>query len=268
VRFVSRALLLAALLSLVASPAAAATLRSVQLEELTWTEVRDAIKAGATTIIIPIGGTEQNGPHMALGKHNARVKLLSRKIAAALGDTLVAPVVAYVPEGPISPASGHMRFPGTITLTNSAFESLLATAARGFKANGFTHVVFIGDHGEYQKALGRVAQALEREWKGEAHAHAIEEYYRAASAGFAKLLREKGYTPAEIGEHAGLADTSLTLAIDPALVRADAMGAAPSGPASGVSGDPRRASADLGRAGVDLIVARSVDAIRKAAGPR
>jgi len=265
---VSRALLLAAFLSLAGLPAAAATLRSVQLEELTWTEVRDAIKAGATTIIVPVGGTEQNGPHMALGKHNVRVKALAGKIAAALGDTLVAPVVAYVPEGPVSPASGHMRFPGTITATNSAFESVLATAARGFKANGFTQVVFIGDHGEYQKALGRIALALEREWKGEAHAHAIEEYYRASSAGFAKLLREKGYTPAEIGEHAGLADTSLALAIDPALVRADAMSAAPTGPSSGVSGDPRRATAELGRAGVDLIVARTVDAIRKALARR
>ena len=264
----SRALLLAALFSLVASPAAAAPLRSVQLEELTWTEVRDTLKAGATTIIVPVGGTEQNGPHMALGKHNARVKVLSGKIASALGDALVAPVVAYVPEGPVSPPSGHMRFPGTITLPNSAFESLLATAARGFRANGFTNVVFIGDHGEYQKTLGRVAQALDREWKGAAHAHAIEEYYRASSTGFARLLREKGYTQAEIGEHAGLADTSLTLAIDPALVRTDAMGAAPAGPTSGVSGDPRRASAELGRAGVDLIVARTVEAIRKAVGHR
>ena len=44
------------------------------LEELTWTEVRDVVRAGKTTIIVPTGGTEQNGPHMALGKHNARVK--------------------------------------------------------------------------------------------------------------------------------------------------------------------------------------------------
>ncbi len=269
IRFVRRALLLAALFSFLGSHVAvAAILRSVQLEELTWTEVRDALKAGATTIIVPVGGTEQNGPHMALGKHNVRVKALAGKIAATLGDTLVAPVVAYVPEGPISPPSGHMRFPGTITLPNSAFESLLATAARGFRANGFTNIVFIGDHGEYQKALGRIALALEREWKGEAHAQAIEEYYRASSKGFADLLRKRGFTPAEIGEHAGLADTSLALAIDPGLVRTDAMGAALTGPSSGVSGDPRRASAELGRAGVDLIVARTVDAIRKALGRR
>ena len=44
------------------------------LEELTWTELRDAIRAGTTTVIVPVGGTEQNGPHMALGKHNVRVQ--------------------------------------------------------------------------------------------------------------------------------------------------------------------------------------------------
>ena len=51
---------------------------SVFLEDLTWTELRDEIGAGKTTIIVPIGGTEQNGPAMALGKHNRRVKLLLR----------------------------------------------------------------------------------------------------------------------------------------------------------------------------------------------
>ena len=241
------------------------TLKSVQLESSPGR--RSATRSrGATTIIIPVGGTEQNGPHIALGKHNVRVKALAGKIASALGDTLVAPVVAYVPEGPISPSGTcASRAPSRCRIPPS---SLLATAARGFRANGFTNVIFIGDHGEYQKALGRVAQALDREWKGEARARAIEEYYRASSTGFAKLLREKGYSPAEIGEHAGLADTSLTLAIDPALVRTDAMGAAPTGPASGVSGDPRRATVELGRAGVDLIVSRTVDAIRKARGPR
>ena len=49
----------------------AETPATVILEELTWTEVRDLIRAGTTTIIVPTGGTEQNGPHMAIGKHNS-----------------------------------------------------------------------------------------------------------------------------------------------------------------------------------------------------
>lgn len=103
---------------------------TVLLEELTWTELRDRIASKSTTIIVPIGATEQNGPHMALGKHNARVKALAEKIARALGNTLVAPVIAYVPEGGLSPATGHMRFPGTITVPSETFQRVLEYAAK------------------------------------------------------------------------------------------------------------------------------------------
>src|SRR5579871_1924026 len=111
--------------------------QSVFIEELTWTELRDQISAGKTTTIIPIGGTEQNGPAMALGKHNVRVKILSEKIALALGNALVAPVIAYVPEGNLNPPTAHMRFPGTITIPDNTFETVLEYAGRSFKLHGF-----------------------------------------------------------------------------------------------------------------------------------
>ena len=59
----------AAALAFVAAPASAQT-RSVWIDDLTWVEVRDAITAGKTTAIIFVGSSEQNGPHMAVGKHN------------------------------------------------------------------------------------------------------------------------------------------------------------------------------------------------------
>ena len=93
------------------SPLAAEVPDTVFMEELTWTEVRDAIRAGKTTIIFPTGGTEQNGPHMVLGKHNFIVKHAAEQIARRLGNALVAPVLAYVPEGNIDPPSGHMHTP-------------------------------------------------------------------------------------------------------------------------------------------------------------
>src|SRR6188472_967872 len=105
----------------------------VFLEDMTWTEVRDAIAAGRTTVIVPVGGTEQSGPHMALGKHNVRVKMLAGRIASELGNALVAPVVAYVPEGSIDPPAGHMRFAGTISIPEAAFETTLEYAARSFR---------------------------------------------------------------------------------------------------------------------------------------
>ncbi|HKM70728.1 MAG TPA: creatininase family protein [Stellaceae bacterium] len=233
---------------------------TVFLEELTWTELRDLIRSGTTTIIIPIGGTEQNGPHMALGKHNLRVRMLSEKIARSLGNALVAPVIAYVPEGSINPPTEHMRFPGTITVPDDVFEKTIESAARSFQHAGFRDIVFLGDHGGYQRDEKAVAERLDREWATTpVRAHAIEEYYRAGEAEFAQLLKSKGYREDEIGTHAGLADTSLTLAVDPRLVRADRLRAG-----EGVHGDPRRSNTELGQLGVDLIVTRTVDAIRKA----
>ena len=256
-------------LAALALPAQAQAPRSVHLEDLTWTEVRDAVHAGRTTIIIPAGGTEQNGPHMTLGKHNVRVKALAERIALALGNALVAPVVAYVPEGSISPPAAHMRFPGTITVPDDVFERTLESAARGFRLHGFKDVVFIGDHGGYQKDLKRVAEALNREWKGTTvRAHAIEEYYRALEDDTAKALEQKGFKSAEIGTHAGLADTSVMLAVDPAVVRTDRLGAANRGKPDGVYGDPSHATAELGKPAVDAIVERTAQAIRAAVGRR
>ena len=237
---------------------------SVFLEDLTSPELRTAIAAGKTTVLVPIGGTEQNGPHMALGKHNTRARLLSGKIAGALGNAIVAPVLAYVPEGTIDPPSQHMKFPGTITVREDTFEKLLESAARSFRLHGFRDIVLLGDHGGYQGNLRHVADRLNKEWlRVGIRVHAIPEYYATVEAEFPAYLERKGHTRAEIGLHAGLADTSLTLALDPSLVRTDHL-ADEAGPKNGVVGDPARSSAELGKAGVDLIVSRTVEAIRKA----
>jgi creatinine amidohydrolase len=265
---IARRRALAAVVSLLiglAAPAVAAPPDTLFLEELTWPELRSLVEAGKTTIILPIGGTEQNGPHMALGKHNVRVRALSARIARALGNALVGPVIAYVPEGALSPPSGHMRFPGTITVPEAVFRGTLESAARSLRLHGFRDVVFLGDHGSTQAGQKAIATRLNRDWQASpTRAHAIEEYYRAATAEFRDLLRARGYRPDELGEHAGLPDTALALAVDPSLVRTEPpRDARMAGAGSGADGDPRRASVELGRIGVDLIVERTVLAIRQ-----
>ena len=265
--------LLTALLFFAATVAIATTAlpnaQQIYLEAMTSPEVRDAVKAGTTSIIIPIGGTEQNGPHMTLGKHNVRVHALAGRIAAELKNTLVAPVLAYVPEGSISPPAAHMKFAGTISISDETFRNLLDSAARSFAQHGFTDIVFIGDHGSYQTQLALVTESLNKRWKGTPmRAHFIAEYYRTSVAPYTKILREKGLTDTQIGLHAGTADTSLMLAVDPGQVRInrinDAAEAKHGGPANGVSGDPRVATAALGQLGIDAMVAASVSEIRKA----
>ena len=261
--------LLAAATALLATHGALAA-PPVLLESLTSPELAARVSDGATTILIPIGGTEQNGPYMTLGKHNARVLELSTRIAQALGNALVAPVIAYVPEGNIAPPTQHMRFPGTITVPEHVFEATLESAARSFRAHGFRDIVFLGDHGGYQASLARVADRLDKEWASTpVRVHAMPDYYRASSRTWDKTLATRGFSAAEIGVHAGLADTSLSLAATPSVVRLDALRHAehPS-KARGVEGDPTRASAELGEIGVDAIVAATVVAIRKVVAHR
>jgi creatinine amidohydrolase len=232
---------------------------SIWLDELTSPELRDLIAAGTTTVLVPVGGTEQNGAHLVLGKHNVRVRVLAARIAEQLGHTVVAPEMAYVPEGNIEPPTQHMRYPGTLSVPTAAFEAVLEGAARSLHHHGFRHVVLIGDHGGYQDSLQRVADKLNRVFGGSA-VIALREYYAATQA-FDATLAARGYTAQEIGRHAGLSDTALAWAVDASLVRPQLLR-----PIDGVNGDPRRASADLGRAGVEHIVAASVTAIRARIG--
>ncbi|MGU7779312.1 creatininase family protein [Burkholderia sp. PU8-34] len=249
-----------------AQAAVAQVPKTVQLEDMTWTELRDSIHAGKTTILIPIGGTEQSGPYVALGKHNTRVKALSERIAQGLGNAIVAPVIAYVPEGGYAPPTSHMRFPGTITVPDDVFEKTLESAANSFRVHGFTNIVFLGDHGGYQNDIRRAVAQLNKSWAGSgARAFVPPEYYGTSSDGYTQILRQHGVPDADIGTHAGLADTALLLAVAPQMVRTDQLrGAAKPGAADGVyGGDPRHASVELGRLGTDAIVSRTIDAIRK-----
>ena len=142
-----------------------------------------------------------------------------------------------------------MRFPGTITVPDDVFRRSLESAARSVRLHGFRDIVFLGDHGSTQAGEKAVAAKLNREWATTpARAHAVEEYYLAATVEFRELLRARGYRPEELGEHAAVPDTSLTLAIDPKLVRKDPPARRPRGRGrhaawTAILGEPARSSA-------------------------
>jgi creatinine amidohydrolase len=237
---------------------------TVFLDDMTWTELRAAIELGTTTVIIPIGGTEQSGPAIALGKHNVRVKILAEKIATKLGKTIVAPVISYVPEGEIDPPTAHMKFPGTLTISDATFNQMLESAAKSLKHAGFKTIVFIGDHGSYQKNETFVADKLNAQWvKSGMRAFAAIEYYGLAQGAYVNALIAKGHPKSEIGTHAALADTSLQLAVAPEMVRQDQLKQNFTAAEGVYGGNPKNASAELGQMGVDLIVDGTVSAIQK-----
>ena len=152
---------------------------SLWAEELTFMEIRDAIRAGVTTIIVATGGIEQNGPYVAGGKHNYVLQTVLPYIAREIGNALVAPIVKFVPEGSIEPSpSGHMLYAGTISLEQSTFRALLTDICRSYKAHGFTDIILIGDSGGNQTGMQQVADTLNSRWAGErTRVHYLREYY-------------------------------------------------------------------------------------------
>lgn len=243
---------------------------SVWLEDLTWPEIDRAIATGATTIIVPTGGTEQNGPHMVTGKHNQIVAEVAERVAERRGDTLVAPVLAYVPEGDPETGSGHTRFPGTISIPEPVFEDVLEATATSLRYAGFTTIAFLGDSGWNQEPQDRVADRLGDRWEGDGvQVLNLRSAYDPEENGEHDLLRAVGLTEEQIGLHAGPRDTAEALAANDAMVREDLIAENGGGdPAdTGVTGDPTWASESLGRQLLRLKATAALQALEQAGGP-
>lgn len=235
---------------------------TIEISDLTWVEVREFVRHGYTTVIVPSGGLEQNGPNLIIGKHDRVVTYTARRIATALGRTLVTPVVSFVPEGRHWPPTGHMRFPGTIGVTEEVFAGTLDGIARSLKAAGFQTICLIADHGESLPPQKQVAERLSREWAAEGVKVMSVDGYTADPQQVAWLKRQ-GETDGTIGRHGGIQDTAELMAADPAGVRP--LGAASRSfltEATGADGDPARASAEQGRALLDMKVDAAVAEIR------
>ena len=186
---------------------------------------------------------------MALGKHNVRVKALAAAIARTLGGTLVAPVLAYVPEGGLAPPTGHMRYAGTITVPEPVFEGVLEAAARSFAVHGFRDIVFIGDSGGNQAGQGPWPRRLNRGWAATpTRAHAIDAYYRASTAGGAGAPAEPRLSGPRDRQPRGRPGHLADAGRRPERRSTGAARPAPgAGAWEGADGDPSRASAELGR---------------------
>jgi creatinine amidohydrolase/Fe(II)-dependent formamide hydrolase-like protein len=250
---------LAMLLSLLSAPAHAQT-RSVWIDDLTWPEVRDAVAGGKSTAIIFVGSSEQNGPHMAIGKHNFIARYCAEKIADKLGDALVYPVIPFAITGDAAAKTAHMRFPGTVTLQPDVFSGVVRNVAQSALAAGFKLVALMGDHGGGQEELSRVAQALSAIAKGSgARVLYVGDLYSKADTQFDEVLAKRGITSKEL--HAGISDTSAVMFLDAEKwIRKDQMSAASE--QTGVQGTPSKASAELGKIYLDLKIDNAVNQLR------
>jgi creatinine amidohydrolase/Fe(II)-dependent formamide hydrolase-like protein len=238
-------------------------LDSVFIEELTWLEVRDAVRSGKTTAIIATGGVEQNGPYLAAGKHNYVLRAVTEAIARKLGDALVAPIVAFVPEGDIDPPTGHMRYAGTISVRVDTFKRLLTDIASSLRVHGFQHLILIGDSAGNQDGMREVGEELSRAWgRSGATIHYIAEYYDNARV--ARWLQEQGIREIDEGLHDNLQYTSQMMVVDPTTVRMRQRIAVDKFSINGVNLAPAEKTIALGKRLVDYQASLTAEAIRRA----
>lgn len=249
------------------SPRPIAARDSVFIQDLTWMEIRDAMKAGKKTVIIPTGGIEQNGPYLATDKHNVILKATTEAIARKLGNALVAPIVAFVPEGDIDPPSLHMKYPGTISLTEETYRRLLVDICASFRTHGFADIVLIGDSGGNQDGMKAVAAELNGRWSdGRAKVHFIPEYYDYA--GVAKWLESQGIKQGNDGIHDDFAITAQMMVVDPTTVRMEERIAAGNFRINGIELAPADKTIAWGKKIVNYRSDAAVKAIQQAMGAK
>ena len=245
-----------------APPAAHA--QSVYIEDLTWPEIRDAIAAGKKTAIIYAGSTEQKGPHMATGQHNVVARFAAGRIAETLGDALVYPTLPFARTGDPVAKTGHMRFPGSVSLSADVFAGVIRDIAVSALSAGFREVYLMGDHGGGQAELKIAAERLDAEGraKGAFVRYVPDLYYKSQELARKHLAANR----IMIGTHADAVDTSELMFLDSGRkwIRPDRMAASSAAqqPATGVEGDPTKASAEMGKVFLGYKIDAAVAQIR------
>lgn len=235
---------------------------SVWIEELTWMEVRDAMAAGKTTAIIAAGSTEQNGPYVPAGKHIFVLRATAEAIARSLGTALVAPMIPFEP-------GAASATPGTLQLRPETYEALIEDEAEGLRANGFKHVVLIGDSGGNQRGLANVAKKLAAAWAGGTTSiHFIPEYYdswEAADAAWTSLGVPK---TVDEGIHDDYSVNAIIATVDPGKIRFEERRGAGKASINGQSLLPLETTVANGKKLVEIRARIAVEAIRKALAAR
>jgi creatinine amidohydrolase len=261
------------------NPSFAAPTHFWLIEDMTWTEVRDAISTGKTTAIYYAASTEQNGPGVALGKHVFIAHYLSQRIAAQLGNALVYPTMPFAPTGNwgltepgvIDPAKkkGHMRYAGSVNLAEETFGAVAHDVALSAISAGFKNVVLTCDHGgAAQSQLGRVAEQMNKEWSPKGiHVYYIPDLYFKEKDVMMYYMQKHGLP---VDSHAGTDDTSELMYIDKMVngkaskwIRPSKLIKAHEGDGTGVDGDQTKATLALGKMFTDAKVSFAVNQIRQ-----
>lgn len=239
-------------------------LNTIWIEEMTWLEIRDALAEGRRTAIVSTGGIEQNGPYVAMGKHNYVLEGMCERIARSLGDALCTPIIKLVPEGDIDPPTIHMPYAGTLSVREETFRAMLEDVGRSLNQHGFDWIVYIGDSGGNQAGMEAVADLLNAEW-GTKKALWIPEFYD--NAGVQRHMQETfGITEESEGWHDTFWLTAMQAAVDPETVRYEQRVQAGRASINGVSLVPLGRTISIGEELMRWRTGQTVAAIRAGRG--
>jgi creatinine amidohydrolase len=244
------------------TPRPIAAADKVWIEELTWMEIRDAMKAGKTTALIVAGSTEQNGPYVPTGKHVFVLRATAAAIARKLGDALIAPAIPFEP-------GGFSTTPGTIQVRDTTYDALVEDQAESLKMNGFKHIILIGDSGGNQRGLERVATKLSTAWAGSGTSiNYIKEYYdswTAADGAWPSLGIPK---TVDEGIHDDYSVNSIIATVDPEKIRFKQRQDAGKASINGQTLVPIETTISNGKKLVEIRANITVEAIKKALAAR
>jgi len=255
-----------------AAPRPIAAVDNVWIEELTYLEVRDAMKAGKTTALIVTGSTEQNGPYLVGAKHNIVLRQTGEAIARKLGNALVAPIV---PIEAGNPENKYLDW-GSLYFTADTFKAVVRDMTTSLKSQGFKNIILIGDSGGDTAGLKAVAQELTAKWNGTPGVYHIPEYYNwsqpAVPGGptVRQFTTENGI-PEKFdsdGIHDDYGLTSVLMAGNPKNVRLEQRIAANKTTINGISIVPKEKTIEFGKKIVEWRANLTVDAIKKAMATR
>ena len=230
----------------------------VALERMTSPEVRAAIDAGHTTVVVACGAVEQHGPHLPLfmdAEHGTR---LAEDVARRLGNALVAPTIR------VGCSEHHMSFAGTISLQTATFEAVCRDYCVSLARHGFRHICFIPSHGGNFAPLASMVDRLNEAAGPETRVVAFTDLAALIEL-WTNVAEEESGLGSRVGGHADVVESSIMLALHPHLVRTQAAAAGYSGPltpevlrrmfqegigaitANGILGDARGMSVELGQ---------------------
>ena len=238
---------------------------TVFIEDMTWMEVRDAMKAGKKTVLVPSGGVEQCGPYLVMGKHNYVCRATMDAIARKLGDALVAPIIPFVPQGDIDPPTSHMRYAGTMSLTEETYQALVREICLCCRTHGFENIVLLADSYGNQDGMEKVAKELSERWTdGKTRIVYIRAYHDSGDSANQWLAREHGIEQTPEWLHDNFGVTATLMALDPAKVRLNERIAAGKDRINGIKLQPAENTIAWGKRIIDYRADLTVKAIREA----